>query len=407
MSDPLAGTAGHAATMPVTARIPSDSRISPRLSFTWTPAFDQGKTVIRGSAGRYVSTTPAVFLYQVFAANGLRTGSVDFQPADSATFNIPRGNATTNTGGGAFNPANPYWIPAFPTGGTLPKFNIWTFNPNVKNPYTDRVNLGAERPFSRDLVLGFSATYAKGNQLERTADLNVGTPTLGAYGRLMYPARPNTTYGTMGMYFSDATSIYHAYTFSLKYHQDDSGLDAQLYYTYSINKDSDSNERNYSGIGIQDAGLLGNQWGFADTDRRQVLTGYVSYLDKAVTGVMASVSMRYQTGAPFTLLYSSDRNGDGNSSNDRFFANGLDSGRNTYRAGSQLSFDLGLRREFLFTKRTKMTLSMDVYNLLNRQDTYLSTRIASASTDAAPLLQTSQVWQGNARQLQLGIRFSF
>lgn len=396
MSDPMA------ATMPVTSKIPSDSQFSPRVNFTWTPEFDQGKTVIRGSVGRYVSNTPAVFFYQAYAANGIRTGSKDFQPAEAATYGIPRG--------ASFNPTNPYWISGMPAGVTLTGFNIWTFNPDFKNPYTDRVNLGAERPFLTGLVLGISATYAKANQLERTADLNIGTPTMGAYGRLMYPARPNAAYGMMGMYFSDATSIYHAYTTSLKFHRDDSNFDAQFYFTYAINKDSDSNERNYSGVGIQDKGNLGAQWGYADTDRRQVLTGYVSYNDKEFSGILSSLSIRYQTGTPYTLLYTSDRNGDRNSTNDRYFANGMDSGRNTYRGGSQLFMDLGLRRDFRFTRSLKMTASVDIFNILNRQDTYESTRIATsapASTDAAPRVENAQNWMGGARQIQLGARFSF
>ncbi len=399
---PILDMSNPAATaMPLASKIPSDSQISPRLSFTWTPAFDHGKTVVRGSAGRYVSTTPAVFFYQAYAANGMRTGQVDFRASagDDVTFGIPRGTA--------FNPSTPFWFSSFPTGGTLPKFNIWSFNQDFKNPYTDRLNLGAERPFFNDLVVGLSATYAKANQLERTADLNVGTPTMGAYGRLMYPARPNTTYGTMGMYYSDATSIYRAYTVSLKYHKDDSNLDAQVFYTYSINKDSDSNERNYSGISIQDAGNLGAQWGYADTDRREVLTGYLSYRDKGRSDILASLSVRYQTGTPYSLVYSKDMNADGNTSNDRFFANGQDYGRNTLRGGSQLFMDLGLRRDFLFTQRLKMTASLDVFNLLNRQDTYQSTRINSASTDAIPRLDASQNWMGGARQIQIGARFSF
>jgi hypothetical protein len=414
MSNPLA------ATMPVTARIPNDSQYSPRVSFTWTPAFDQGKTVVRGSAGRYVSTTPAVFLYQVYAANGQRTGSVDFYPTDPASAAIPRG--------ATFNAANPFWFSSFPTTGTLPKFSIWTFSKNFKNPYTDRVNLGFERPFLKDLVLGLSATYAKGNQLERTADINLGTPVANAAGRLIYPStisasgaytpvRPNANYQTMGMYLSDATSIYHAYTFSLKYHKDDSAFDAQLFYTYAINKDSDSNERNYSGVSIQDAGRLGSQWGFADTDRRQVLTGYLSFLDKNLTGILSSLSVRYQTGAPYTLTYGTDVNGDGNSTNDRFFQNGVDTGRNTQRAGSQFYMDLGLRRDIPISKKVKLTLSADVFNLLNRQDTYLSNKVPSvgnASTvDTTAVLTQQQNWTGYntttwpARQVQLGARFAF
>lgn len=432
MSNPMANP------MPVTSKIPTDSQYSPRVSFTWTPGFDQGKTVIRGSLGRYVSTTPAVFFYQVYAANGVRTGSKDFQPSEAATYGIPRG--------ATFNAANPLWISATPTGFST--FNIWTFDKNFKNPYTDRVNLGAERSFG-DLVLGLSATYAKGNQLERTADINLGTPTANAYGRLIYPStvsaitisapnpttglstwsggaytpvRPNAAYGTMGVYYSDATSLYHAYTASLKYHKDGSAFDAQLFYTYAINKDSDSNERNYSGVSIQDPAYLGNQWGYSDTDRRQVLTGYFSFLDKDLTGILTSLSVRYQTGTPYTLTYSADVNGDGNSSNDRYFANGVDSGRNTQRAGSTFTLDLGLRRDFPLTKATKFTVSLDVFNLLNRQDTYLSNRVSYPSTGtpadpgvtpstvdiySAKNLQPQQNWIGAARQIQVGARLTF
>ncbi|WP_257308752.1 TonB-dependent receptor [Geothrix fuzhouensis] len=390
-----------AASMPLTARIPNDSQFSPRVSFTWTPAFDQGKTVVRGSLGRYVSTTPSVFLYQVYAANSMRTGSVDFQPAQAATFGIPRG--------ASFDPNNLFWFPSFPTGATTPTVDIWSFSQNFKNPYTDRVNLGAERPFFRDIVLGVSGTYAKGNQLERTADLNLGAPTgVSAQGRILYSStRPNANYLRMGYYMSDATSIYHAYTVSLKYHKDDSALDAQLYYTYSINKDSDSNERNYSGVSIQDPANLGGQWGYADTDRRQVLTGYVSYLEKNYTGILSSLSLRYQTGNPYTLMYTKDVNGDRNTGNDRYFVNGQDSGRNTQRAGSVLYMDLGLRRDFKIYGKVKATLSADIFNLLNRQDTYLSYRPTSASIDAAPNLQAQQNWIGSARQVQLGARLAF
>jgi hypothetical protein len=395
MGNPLANP------MPLTSKIPSDSQFSPRVSFTWSPAADQGKTVVRGSVGRYVSTTPAVFFYQAYAANGVRTGSKDFQPSEAATYGIPRG--------ASFNASNPYWLSGMPSGVTLTGFNIWTFNKDFKNPYTDRANIGVERSFFGDLVLGLSGTYAKGNQLERTADLNLGAPTANIYGRMIYPAtRPNAAYGTMGMYYSDATSLYHAYTASLKYHKDDSPFDAQLYYTYAINKDTDSNERNYSGISIQDGNNLGAQWGYADTDRREVLTGYFSFLDKEGTGILTSVSVRYQTGTPYTLMYSSDINKDKNSGNDRYYAaNGVDTGRNSQRAGSTLTFDLGLRRDFLFTKRVKLTLSADVFNLLNRLDTYMSYRPATSSSDATPSLQAQQNWIGSARQVQVGARLAF
>lgn len=393
MGDPLA------TTMPVTAKIPNDSQFSPRLSVTWTPEADRGKTVVRANVGRYVSTTPAVFLYQVFAANGQRTGSKDFTPAEGLTFGIPRG--------ATFNHANPYWIPSYPTGATKATVDIWSFSQDFKNPYTDRASVAAERSFT-DLVLGLSATYAKGNQLERTRDLNLGTPTLGAYGRLIYPTlRPNTNYLRIAQYASDATSIYHAYTLSAKYNKEGSNFSAQVFYTYAINKDSDSNERNYSGITTQDGSLLGNEWSYADTDRRHVLTGYLSYREARWTGILASLSVRYLSGSPYSLVYSKDMNSDGNSSNDRLFLNGQDTGRNTQRTASNTTLDLALRKDFQITSRVKFTLSADVFNLLNRHDTYTRNAVLGSGTDAAPAIQTSKSVVGSARQVQLGARVSF
>ena len=133
------------------------------------------------------------------------------------------------------------------------------------------------------------------------------------------------------------------------------------------------------------------------------------------TGILSSLNIRYQTGTPYTLTYGTDVNGDGNTSNDRYFQNGVDTGRNTQRSGSVLYMDLGLRRDFFLTKRMKLTLSADVFNLLNRQDTYLSTKVsytapvtpATVDANSASNLVQQQNWLGSARQVQLGARFAF
>jgi hypothetical protein len=83
--------------------------------------------------------------------------------------------------------------------------------------------------------------------------------------------------------------------------------------------------------------------------------------------------------------------------------------------------DLGLRRDIAVSRRVRLTLSADVFNLLNKQDTYLSSKSASiggtynpANTDSNPNPLTSQQnWTGlstynwPARQIQLGARFAF
>ncbi|HEU4951080.1 MAG TPA: carboxypeptidase regulatory-like domain-containing protein [Holophagaceae bacterium] len=386
--------------LPLTSKIPNDSGFSPRFSLTWTPGGEGSKTVVRLNGGRYISRTPSVFLYQVFAANSYRGASVSFFPGDAATFGIPIN--------GAFNAANPFSFSSFPTGATIPTTNVFTFDQNFKNPRTDRLSLGAERAFG-GWVLGLEWAAAHAVNLERLRDLNLGTPTANAAGREVFPTvRPNTAYKQIMAYTSDVESWYHALTFSAKFHQEGSPFEAQLFYTRSTNKDNDSNERNFSSYSTQNTQNLGGDWGYADTDRRDVVTGYVSYLERH-TGIQFSTTVKYASGSPYSLTYGSDLNKDGIFGNDRFYVNGMDSGRNAFRYGSTTYVDLGLRKAFRFTRKLALTLSADVFNVFNDHNQYTYDVVAKTSNDGNPLLSTSQGVGGfpSGRQVQLGARFSF
>jgi len=385
--------------MPLSQKIPSDNEISPRLSFTWTPAFDQGKTVVRGSVGRYVSTTPSVFLYQAYTANGVRMAQVSFSSTQAAAFGIARG--------ATWNADNPLVLPSIiPTGATVPAADLFTFAPDFKNPRTDRVNLGVERSYE-GWVLGVSGTYAKGTKLERLTDLNLGTPTQNAYGRLVFPtARPNPNYRMLAMYVSDAESRYQALTLSARYEKPDSPFTAQIYYTYSQNRDNDSNERNFSGYATQNVQNLDGDWSYADTDRRHNLTGSFTYAEKRWTGLLFGITYHYISGSPYSLTAGSDLNRDGQTSNDRIYIGGFDSGRNSVRAASNTYIDMRVSRDFRFTKRVKFQVSADVFNVLNRHDTYLQNYV-NGSSDATTTIATRNAVVGIARQVQLGARLSF
>lgn len=394
-----------ASTMPLTATIPNSSELSPRLSLIWTPDMEDGHSVVRFNAGRYVSTTPAVFLYQAYTVNGVRMASVDFYAADATTYGIPRG--------ASFDPNNPYRLPSFPSGKTAPVSDIFTFSPDFKNPYTDRANLGFERAFTSGWVLGVSTTYAKGGHLERLVDLNLGTPTANTFGRLVFPttatggiSRPNTSFARLAEYVSDASSLYHAYTLSAKYQKEDSPFSAQFYYTWSIDKDNDSNERNFSGYSQANTQRLGDEWSYSDRDRPEVFTGYFTFNDRQWSGIVFGTAIRYMSGTPYSLTYGSDLNKDG-ASNDRVYLNGVDSGRNSQRSASTTSVDLKLSRDFQLHRTVKLGLSMEVFNLLNRHDTWVKTTPTGAADQATPSYLYSNQVNGAARQVQVGARLAF
>lgn len=376
--------------MPLTAKIPTDSQVSPRLSFSWTPEADKGRTVVRGSIGTYVSRTPSVFLYQVYANNGQRSASIRFTAAQAATYGIPIG--------AAFNAQTPFSFASMPTGAAAPAFDLWTFDQNFKNPKTQRANLGADRAFG-GWVLGLAGTYAKTTQLERVTDLNLREGTPNAYGRPVFGARPNTAYGRMGTYVSDAEGRYLAWTVSAKYQKADSPFQAQFFYTWSKERDNDSNERNFSAYSTQNPYRLDEDWSWSNNDRRHVLTGYASYLDP-LSKVQIGLNVRYLSGTPYTITSNNDLNSD-TYNNDR----PLGTERNQWRTSSQTFVDLKLSRDWFFTKTVKLTLSAEVFNLLNRVDTYQ--RLRFTGTDAAPSITTSPSIVSTPREAQIGARLAF
>jgi hypothetical protein len=399
LSNPLA------AQLPLTQRIPNDSGFSPRASLTWTPGGEGSKTVVRLNAGRYISRTPSVFLYQVYAVNGYRGASITFSPAQAALYGIPFGPS--------FNAACRFSFSSYPTGATPAAQNVFSFDPNFKNPRTDRISLGADRSMG-SWVLGLEWAAAHTVNLERLTDLNLGTPVTNAFGRSVYPvARPNTNYKQIMAYTSDAESWYHAVTFSAKYHKEDSPFGAQLFYTRSTNKDNDSNERNFSSYSEQNTQQLGADWGYADTDRRDVVTGSLSYLERH-TGIQFGTTVKYASGSPYSITYGGDLNNDGIFGNDRYYVNGQDSGRNSFRHGSTTFVDLRIQKEFRFARQMGLTISADVFNVFNDHnvDNYQTLPVfpnTPLSSDGAPRLVNAQSAAGfpSGRQVQLGARFSF
>lgn len=380
-------------TAGLSGRIPNSSEFSPRLSFIYTPEADGGKTVVRGNIGRYISRTPSVFLYQVYTVNGVRAAQVSFSSSDAVTFGIPRGTT--------FNADNPFAFASFPTGATTPASDIFTFDPNFKNPRTDRFNLGVERAFG-PWVAGVSAVYAKGEYLERLTDLNLPAPTLNPQGREVFSStRPNVKYRQMMMYVSDVESKYRAVTLSIKHQEEGNPLQLGLFYTWAKDEDSDSNERNFSSYSIQNTQRLSDEWGPSNNDRKGVLTGYASYHERKWTGLQAGFNIRYLTGTPYSLTNSNDLNNDGVRGNDRLI--GTD--RNAYRVGDLTVVDLKLSREWRLAKRYSFTVSAEIFNLFNHVDRYDRQRFSG--TDSAPVVTPVMSVTSRGREVQMGARFAF
>jgi hypothetical protein len=114
-----------------------------------------------------------------------------------------------------------------------------------------------------------------------------------------------------------------------------------------------------------------------------------------------------ESGRRFTQFAGSDANGDGNPNSDRV---GLE-GRNTIEGPEYASLDVRLAREFPLGGRVRGEVSVDVFNLLNRENVKdLNTNFGSDNPQATPnpllgYLTPRELF--NPRRAQIGLKVRF
>lgn len=388
----------------------SNNNISPRLSISWAP---DEKTAVRGSIGRFWSRTPAILFAQLLTSNGVR--------ATQYIINSQQSGGTVT--GPPTDPLSPGWGSAFNPVGVAPidfsritniaKPGVFAIDPNFDNPYTDRFTLGAEREVFARTSLALDFTYAESKQLERLTDINrVYSGTTAPNGLPSYSSTlPNTYYSRITTLVSDARSKYVGATATLNRRFADSfSLYAAV--TWSEDKDSDSNERNFSGIQPEDFNNLDLNYGYSNRDQRwkSVINGV---WQSPFWGLGLSGSFRYATGSPYTGLAGRDLNNDGNSGTDRPTVNGVHFGRNTFRQPDFYELDLRLSKGFKVWEGN-FELFAECYNCTNAANRFVTS--ANQTYGANPALGVNPTVNprfgiedgvGTPRYVQLGIRYDF
>jgi len=386
------------------------NQFSPRLGLTWSPGND-GKSVLRLSVGRFWARTPALLFAQLYTSNGVR----------GTQYTITTAAGTTPT-----DPLSPGWGAAFnpqilapidfskvpnPTG-----LGVFTIDPNYKNPYTDRITLGFDREIFKDTAVNFNATYAKGHQLERLTDLNLqykkdanGNIVLSAInGQPMFngtstAARPNHYYGRVTEYVSDGASDYKAIDMVLR-RRFSERLFGFLAVTYSIDKDTDSNERNYSGIVAENVYNTGNDWGYSIRDQRWKLA-LNGVWNTPWWGVSFSGVYRYITGSPFNPLTTSDANGEGNFT-DRPTINGVHLARNSYRYPDYYGLDLRVQKAFAVGPGN-VAVIVECFNCTNAPNWSISNTTWGDGQTPLATFNVKNTPTSSVRTFQLALRYDF
>ncbi len=361
-----------------TSEIPEDTNnFAPRLGIVWTPGND-ARTVVRAGYGIFYGRTPAIMIGTAHSNNGINVQTITFT--------------------GAQIPAYPSVYTSIPTGATIPKPTIFAFDENYENPQVHQGSLGIERALSNDVLVGFTYQYVKGEDLTRSADINISDPTPFAIGVAgigpatikRYNGRPFTNFARIIEFQSSARSRYDGITLDLQ-KRFASNWQGRIAYTYSTVKD-DRPDATAVVPGTDDAKFVSDSGDFStdytygdnDVRHRLVMSGVWSldaYAKNIDTGWLRSLASgwtlsgiaAYQSGQPFTPVVNSDLNNDGNAAND--IAPGYR--RNSLRLQSQFSLDPRITKDIVFGG-TRLQLIAEVFNLLDRNNVSNVNRTAYA-----------------------------
>jgi hypothetical protein len=215
---------------------------------------------------------------------------------------------------------SPDWYEQLPTSATAPNLSDtrWTFDKNLRSPYTERWSFGFQRQLLQDSVLEVSYVGSESHELTTKENLN--------------PQLPNSTarlYGSFGptnATTSQGNSVYHALQIRLD-RRFVHGFQLIAAYTWSKIIDSTSD-----GVGDDDPQEMGANFtsvplflgglkldrAVSDFDRPQRVTiGYLWTVPGPRSGVwkyalsgwsIAGITT-FQSGTPFTVANGSNRNG--------------------------------------------------------------------------------------------------
>ncbi len=383
--------------------IPDDTNNwQPRFGFTYTPG-GEGTDVVRGGIGLFTGRTPSLIFASQVQQNGIfpNFGRVNVQPSDGDAF-VPCCDPINNENPPADAPNSPSYV-----------------DPTFEDAETLRMNLGYERQIGQAWSAGVDLVYAETDKLQSNIELN-RTFTLDQFGRPFYSStRPNPDFNEIFTRQSLGESEYKALTLKVERRFRDR-YQFRAHYTYSEDRDTDSNERSATGVTVSIAGNdralwnPGYDWGLSERDVKNRLL--VSGLVELPWGFRVSGIAEYRSGRPWDP---SDAGADFaacgfgalgfNCTIPRPVVNGVVLERNSGRNESITTVDLRLSKMFDFGDRYQIELFAEVFNLFDEQ----ATAVCFGFTCNDQRDPTSdELGLGSNRvtgpqQVQLGARFRF
>ena len=254
------------------------------------------------------------------------------------------------------------------------------FSKDYANPRIYTTNVGYEQQLVGDYAAYADFTWSKGVHLTRFIQPNVP----GWEGSV---AAPFPNLGQVTDTVSSAKSLYRGFTIGMRKRMSHRFLfDAN--YTYSVDRDDDSNERDPFTFRYLNLFNLAAEYGYSDRDERHKFNAYT--VADLPWGFHGNVRMQAHSAQPITP-------------NPRVVG-GVDLGRNTLRKDNAFfTFDFGVDRPFHIGERMQLIPKIEMFNSFNNKN-----NVNPLSTPALFNFDGFlRAGVGDPRQAQLSVRFEF
>ena len=380
---------------PSTGLLPNQTRqFQPRLGFVFD-LLGNGKSSLRGSAGIFNAHQNGLTQVGAITTNGVQQQTI-----------------TQFSGLG-----NPTYAGILPP-ATCPKTGcvgagVTVFDKNYHNPRIYTYNVGYDQQIGSDFVVFVDATLSKGVYLTNFLNPNVGPTavlpgkggTSGNADTVTYAGNaPFANLGAITDTASTAKSLYRGITFGLRkplsHH-----YQFEAEYTYSVDKDSDSNERDPFTFRYANLYNLAAEYSDSDRDQRHKFNAYG--IGDLPLGFKGNVRLQAHSAEPQTDNVNSTGVGTPCSftNSGTRFVNGIDCGRNHLRKNNEyFSLDFGIARPFHFhDSKFALIPRVEIFNTTNSKN-LLNPLSSPALFDFNGFLR---VGVGDPRQAQLALRFEF
>ncbi len=385
---------------PSTGYLPNQTKqFQPRVGFAFN-VLGNGRSVLRGSAGIFNAHQNMLTEVGAITTNGVQ-------------------QQTLTEFSGSGNPAYAGILPVSNCPNTgCPGAGVTVFDKNYHNPRIYTYNVGYDQQVFSDFVAFADFTISKGVYLTTFLNPNVSGPVAlpgkACPGGTATPANSDTvTYcgpspfpnlGAITDTTSAAKSLYRGLTFGMRKHMSHHYL-FEAEYTYSVDKDSDSNERDPFTFRYSNFFNLAGEYSNSDRDERHKFNAYA--VGDLPFGFKGNLRVQQHSAEPATD--NSGGNGTGapcsiNNSATRW-VNGVDCGRNHLRKDNAFFvLDFGVARPFHFHDGAwALEPRVEVFNTFNNTNN-LNPLSSPALFDFNGFLR---VGVGDPRQAQLALRFTF